>query len=341
MKNHKHKIKYYLLVILSVIFGLNTFSQDIHFSQFNDSPLTLNPALTGKILFQDIDENIIRAGGNFKNQGASIAAPYRTYAAFVDGSVGLAKLRRSQMGFGLLLYNDNAGDGSLQNTSAMFNASFTLGFNRRNTFRASLGFAVGFINRSVDVTKLVFDNQWNGIVFDPGASSNENFSTNSIFALNFNFGGLIIYEVNQNLIFQVGSSLSHINKPRTSFYDDDNRINQKLIIHANAIITTKSNLSIEPAVLYSTQAKTNEIVLGTNIALSKRDVQLILGLWYRLNRDIIPLAGLRYQGYKLAISYDVNVSSLSAASNYQGGVEISLIKVFGRTNRGIPCSGFE
>jgi len=93
--------------------------------------------------------------------------------------------------------------------------------------------------------------------------------------------------------------------------------------------------------MYSVQAKTNELVMGTNVTLNKRDVQLILGLWYRLNRDIIPLVGLRFQGYKLAISYDVNVSPLSAASNYQGGVEISLIKVFGRRNRGIPCSDFE
>ena len=340
MKRIKQQLRHYLL-ITTILVGFISNAQDIHFSQFNDSPLTLNPALSGKVPYQDIDENLVRIGGNFKNQGASVTTPYRTYSAFIDGSVGLPRMKRGQMGFGLLLYNDNAGDGSLQNSSAMFSASFTLGFNRYNTFRATLGFAVGFINRSVDFTKLVFDNQWNGVIFDPGASSNENFASNSIFAVNFNFGGLITYEINRNLLLQAGSSLNHINKPRTSFYDSDNRINQKLIVHINAIINTVSNLSIEPAVMYSVQAKTNEIVLGTNITLSKKDVQLILGLWYRLNRDIIPLAGIRYQGYKLAISYDVNTSPLSVASNYQGGVEISLMKVFGRKNRGIPCSGFE
>lgn len=331
----------YQLLIAVVLIGFASTAQDIHFSQFNDSPLTLNPATTAQVPFLDIGDNMIRAGGNFKNQGASIGVPYRTYSVFIDGSVGLRNMRRGQMGFGLLVYNDNAGDGSLQNSSAMLNASFTLGFNRRNTFRATLGFSIGFINRSVDVTRLVFDNQWNGVIFDPGASSNENFSTNSIFAVNFNFGGMLTYEVNRNLFLQSGASLNHINKPRTSFYDDDNRINQKLIIHANAIITAKSSLSIEPAVMYSVQANTYELVFGSNFALSKKDVQLILGLWYRLNRDLIPLVGIRYQGYKLAISYDVNVSPLSVASNYQGGVEISLIKVFGRRNRGIPCSGFE
>ncbi|MCF6171799.1 MAG: PorP/SprF family type IX secretion system membrane protein [Bacteroidales bacterium] len=329
-------------IFLVILFaGLASSAQDIHFSQFNDAPLTLNPALTGVVPYKGIDENMIRAGGNFKNQGAGIAVPYRTYDIFVDGALSLPRLKRTQLGLGLLLYNDNAGDGSLQNTSAMLNAALTIAFNRNYSFRATLGFSIGFINRSVDVTKLVFDNQWNGVIFDPGASSNENFSTNSIFAVNFNFGGLLTYEVNRKLFLRAGASLSHINKPRTSFYDDDNRINPKLIAHADAIVNTGENLTVEPGFMYSVQAKTYELVLGTNLTLTKRDIQLIFGLWYRLNRDLIPLVGIRYQGYKLAITYDVNVSPLSIASNYQGGIEISFIKVFGRKNRGIPCSTFE
>ncbi len=340
LKAINKKMRYCLLLVFALIFGFNSIAQDIHFSQFMDSPMTLNPALTGKIPFQDIDHNLLRIGANFKNQGASISAPYRTYSAFVDGSISTAKMRKSQMGFGLLLYNDNAGDGSLQNSSAMLNVAFTRGFNRFNTFKATLAFSIGFINRSVDVSKLVFDNQWNGVIFDPAASSNENFSTNSIFAVNFNFGGLISYEINTDLTIQIGSSLNHINKPRTSFYDSDNRINQKLIIHANATIVAEHGIVIEPAAMYSLQGMTYELVLGSNISLSKTDAQLIVGLWYRLNRDFIPLVGIKYQGYKFAISYDVNVSPLKTASNYQGGVEISLIKVFRKRGSNAECSGF-
>lgn len=328
-------------MLVAIVFGFSSMAQDIHFSQFMDSPMTLNPALTGKIPFQDIDHNLLRIGANFKNQGASISVPYRTYSAFIDGSVSTPKMRKSQMGFGLLFYNDNAGDGSLQNSSAMLNVAFTRGFNRFNTFKATLAFSIGFINRNVDVSKLVFDNQWNGVIFDPSASSNENFTTNSIFAVNFNFGALISYEINNDIAFQVGSSLNHINKPRTSFYDSDNRINQKLIVHANATIRVEHGILIEPAAMYSLQAMTYELVLGTNVSLSKSDAQLILGLWYRFNRDIIPLVGIKYHGYKFALSYDVNVSPLSKASNYRGGVEISLIKVFRKRGSLTECSGYK
>lgn len=331
-------MKYTLLIILSLTFTLTSYTQDIHFSQFNDSPETINPALTGKIPFQKIDENILRIGGNFKNQGASITVPYRTYSAFIDGSFSSNKMRRSQIGLGLLLYNDNAGDGSLQNSSAMFNAAFTRGFNRFNTFQATLGFSIGFINRSVNISNLVFDNQWNGVKFDPEISNNENFSSNSIFSVNFNFGGLISYNMNKSLILRLGSSLNHINKPRTSFYDNDNRINQKLIIHANATILTNSIMIIEPSLMYSTQSLASEFIIGSNLYIRNKDVNLILGLWYRFNRDIIPLAGISYQGYKFAVSYDINTSPLSMASNYKGGVEISLIKIFKRKSNGTPCS---
>jgi type IX secretion system PorP/SprF family membrane protein len=335
MKNIK------IILVVLVFLTINVQSQDIHFSQFNDSPQIINPALTGTFITQGIDDNLLRIGANFKNQGASISVPYRTYSAYLDGSFSPKQLKKSQISFGLLLYNDNAGDGSLQNTSGTLCMAFTRGFNRLNTLTATLGFSLGFINRSIDISRLVFDNQWNGVVFDPSASSNENFSANSIFAFNFNFGALLKYKISNSFTAQIGSSLSHINKPRSSFYDSDNRINPKLIIHAAANISSSNNLIIEPAIMYSVQDLSFESILGSNIILVKRDVQLILGLWYRINRDIIPLAGLKYNGYKMSISYDVNISKLNAASNYRGGIEISLIKIFNKNHGGIECSDYQ
>ncbi len=330
-----------LFVLVIIVFPTDSISQDIHFSQFYNSPGTLNPALTGDISYREFDENLFRVGGNFKNQGAAISAPYRTYSVFADASVGTQRMKRGQMGFGLLLYNDKAGDGSLQNSSVMLSFAYTQGFNRFNTFRATLGFSVGFINRNVDVTKLVFDNQWDGVVFDPDLSNGENFASNSVFAFNFNFGGLITYKINRSLILKAGAALSHINKPHISFYDADNRINQKFIVHANVNIKAGDNLLIYPGVMYSVQASASELIFGSNFTLTKRDVQLILGIWYRLNRDFVPLAGLKYHRYQLTISYDVNASPLRATSNYQGGIEISLIMVFQKNYKGIPCSDFE
>jgi len=332
----------FLIIVVSVLLNSSiTYSQDIHFSQFKNASQLINPALTGKSITQYIDESYFSFGTNFKNQGSSISVPYRTYSAFFDGSVSPRKMKRSLIGFGLVLYNDMAGDASLQNSSGMISLSFTRGFNRFNTFTASLGFSLGFINRSVDITNLVFDNQWNGVIFDPSQSSSENFASNSVFALNFNFGGLVKYKFNNYFYSQIGASLSHINKPKISFYDNDNKINEKLIVHANALIVLDKYIYMEPGIMYSLQSNTYEFIVGSNVNIAKKDLQLILGMWYRINRDIIPLIGIKYSGYQISMSYDVNVSRLNSATHYLGGVEISLIKVFNKRSRGLECSEYQ
>src|SRR5688572_30936638 len=55
-------------------------AQDLHFSQFMNSPLTTNPANTGFIPDGDY-----RLGINYRNQWSSIMAiPYKTMSAFGD-----------------------------------------------------------------------------------------------------------------------------------------------------------------------------------------------------------------------------------------------------------------
>ena len=55
-------------------------AQDLHFSQFMNSPLVTNPANTGFM-----PEGDYRLGINYRNQWSSImAVPYKTMSAFAD-----------------------------------------------------------------------------------------------------------------------------------------------------------------------------------------------------------------------------------------------------------------
>ena len=65
------------------------------------------------------------------------------------------------------------------------------------------------------------------------------------------------------------------------------------------------------------------IVYGATAGVSV--VQLYAGAFFRYGDAIIPYAGLEFGDYRLGISYDVNVSRLTAASQRRGGMEISLI----------------
>ena len=73
------KIASVIIVVLGFIF--NADAQDPHFSQFFASPLTLNPALTGKF------DGTLRAAGNYRNQWPAFNNVYTTSTLSVDFSI--------------------------------------------------------------------------------------------------------------------------------------------------------------------------------------------------------------------------------------------------------------
>ncbi len=56
-------------------------AQDPNFSQFFASPLTLNPALTGKF------DGVYRVAGNYRNQWPTIYNAFTTYTASFDAGI--------------------------------------------------------------------------------------------------------------------------------------------------------------------------------------------------------------------------------------------------------------
>src|SRR5574339_1191074 len=77
------KSKIILVDIWNLIIGICLQAQDLHFSQFMNSPLTTNPANTGFIPGGDY-----RVGINYRNQWSSIMSiPYKTMSAFGDAQL--------------------------------------------------------------------------------------------------------------------------------------------------------------------------------------------------------------------------------------------------------------
>ena len=84
-------------------------AQDLHFSQFMNSPLVTNPANTGFIPDGDY-----RIGINYRNQWSSIMSiPYKTMSAFGDVQVAQSQDATGWLGVGGLILRDVAGSGSL------------------------------------------------------------------------------------------------------------------------------------------------------------------------------------------------------------------------------------
>jgi type IX secretion system PorP/SprF family membrane protein len=325
----------WLLNILFLGFGASMLNaQEIHFSQITNHQLLINPAYTGHFTGD------FRIGTGYRSQGESLSVPYKTFAAWGDFKHEFAKPEKGAFGLGLYLYNDIAGEGSLQTTSGSLSAAYIKGFNADNTFRAALGFSVGVINRTVNISSLTFDSQWNGTIFDPSIANGEPFNGNSLFAPDFNFGGLICWEVNENLYTSIGSALFHINRPKLTFYEAENRLEPRLVIHALVKNRINDRLQVNPGFYYSAQQGVDVMIIGANLLIIDNEVKFLTGLWYRYERDIIPQLGLLINDFLIQFSYDANVSKLHLASNYRGGFEISLVKIFTTKPSRYGCSDF-
>ncbi len=89
-----------------------------------------------------------------------------------------------------------------------------------------------------------------------------------------------------------------------------------------------------------------ETLVGAALGLNangdlSNPTSVYVGSWMRFNDAIIPYVGLEFGGLRIGASYDVNISSLKAATSNRGGSEISLIYIKRPADyKGIPCPKF-
>ena len=107
--------KLLLTLLLFAGFVSVSLAQDPNFSQFFASPLTLNPALTGKF------DGTFRVAGNYRNQWPSINNAFVTKTASADFHLLKNNLPEiDRWGFGVLFMNDQNGNGALAPTNFLF-----------------------------------------------------------------------------------------------------------------------------------------------------------------------------------------------------------------------------
>ena len=137
--------KLYLLYIFLMLKGLNSFGQDHMYSQFFNSPIYLNPALTGQFP-GDLRMNLI-----YRNQFTSVPGSFNYISASVDYNIP-----KFGGGVGLLLTRSSEGTAYLDKTNLSGLYSYSIG---SEDFVLSFGLQAGFTQRKIDYNKLIFDDQ--------------------------------------------------------------------------------------------------------------------------------------------------------------------------------------
>jgi len=301
-------------------------AQDLHFSQFFNSPLTTNPANTGFIPDADY-----RLGAHYRNQWSAIMqVPYKTMSIFGDAQLFRDKLENGWLGIGGVILSDVAGSGSLRSTKVYGSLAYhqMLGLSSL----VSAGFNIGWANKRIDQSKLTFPDQFDGKFFDGGQLTQVQLSNNNVSYLDVQAGMNYAYFPTTDIYINAGYSIHHVNRPRETFFgggNDSNHIPLRHIGFLNAIYKVNDNVIINPNVYYTTQAKSSELVAGLNGAYNLSgdgEKQLIGGLYYRTGDAIIPMAGFELNNIRFTFSYDATTSSLKDFNNYRGALEFSVIK---------------
>ena len=315
--------KQILIAISLCINCFLSFSQDIHFSQFNNSPTNLNPALTG------VFNGEFRLVANQRSQWRAITQPYNTFSLAADAK----NIYQTPVSTGLSFYNDQAGDGQLSTTQIAVPVAYTY-YLKKPDQSITGAIQPAFTQQSIDYNKFRFDNQYDGTSFNSGLGNGESFSNTGKNYFNLHAGLTWNYRIAQRKSVTAGIAIHNIIQPKTSFFDNNNiELKRRLTIHANGLLAVHNKIDVLPGLFFGQQNQFKEIIFGGSgkFHLNKGDYQAVyFGIWHRNQDAIYFTSGLDYGNFHFGVSYDLNISSLNEASNYRGGFEFALIYIFER-----------
>ncbi len=336
------------------LFFLKAEAQDPRFSQFYAAPLHTNPAMTGVFPGQ------FRIVGNYRNQWSSIlgGSAFNTYAASFEGRNRV--FRGDYIAYGLDFLRDDAGDSRFNRTKADIGISYLkkLGGSpyATNDQYLVLGVQAGMGQNGIDWSRLSFSTQFDNVneQYVPGSATGENFGNDSRIYTDFNVGLLYYALFGENTSIYGGFAMHHINQPDISFYDGStDPLYTRITGQLGGEIGFNDNFSILPAVLVLVQGPSFENVIGANFRYTNRDmneVAIRAGAWFRMVKNnespigseaMIFTTMLEMERFLLGLSYDVNVSSLSDATNSRGAFEISVAYIHPEESRyRVKCPKF-
>ena len=336
MKNNLQKK--ILLSAVILLLGLSSLAQDYKFSQFYNSPLNLNPALTGKI------NSLYRFVANYRLQYQPIQSPspYNTLSASADFGLLRDILRGDIFGVGLVFTNDR--QTSIHSNTCMVSLAYHKSLGKNQNHFLSAGVQVGFTQRSVDLNHLSFEKQFTGTGFDLSLPNLENFSDNKYFKPNLNIGLFWSSNFNKMLGAYAGFSMFNVLKPKDTFFKSDNERAYRMNTHAGLMIDINRFVLISPNGMFMIQAKAMQWIAGTSAAFNlsgKKEpyrTAVSVGVWIdggakntavagdKSLNAIITSVGVSFSGIQIGLSYDATLKKdLSKAVKSFGSLEASII----------------
>ena len=315
------KLKLGIISVLSlVLFCGKMQSQDLHYSQFYNSPLNLNPALTG------IFNGDQRFTASVRDQWRFVPIPWFTFSGAYDFRLPTDS-EKQFIGLGVNVNYDRQGDSKLTLASLNIAGSYSRVLSKNHVL--SGGLLLGIANRGFDTRNLTWDKQWTGDTFDPSAGSGESFDVQGVTFLETAAGINYRLQKTSRTKMDIGVSAFHLVQPTTTFYNTDNKkLPANVTFAMIGTIQLVQSLDLQLHGMHQMQTTYRETVFGglgkiyLNSARGK-ETELHVGFGYRTAGSYIPTLALKYKEWYASLSYDIDDTEFNQIlSNNRGGPEI-------------------
>lgn len=323
-----------IIISAALVSGVaKIYSQDIHFSQYAEAPIAINPGL----ICTTYDT---RGVVNYRSQWGAVAIAYKTYGFSFEQAIRHLKLRKNYVGVALSVYSDKAGDAKLSSIIPNLGINYVAKLDRNSRF--SGGIQTGVVYRTIDISGLRWDSQYTGYEYDPNLPSNESTPRSSIVSFDMGAGVNYHYAKSERFIsaqdgtkFDIGFSAFHFTPTKNSFFVNSEKLFVRYTLNAVADIGIKAaGIGLVPSLLVMKQGPSSEITPGflfkyiiqdqaTYTSLKKASA-ISFGAYYRLKDAVIPTILYQYDKFAFGMAYDINFSDLTPASKLRGGLEITL-----------------
>lgn len=326
----KEKYKYIILLIINLFCLRFCYAQDTHYSQFQQAPVEINPAQTGCY------DGLFRVGANQKTQWLAVTKPYVHFSFFADAPFVRDQHHRQQFSVGFLVNCDYSGDSKYNSVQPIITLSYLKSIGQKSRHKIGIGIYAGLINRKINYSALSFDEQFVNGIYNANNPITENFGKDNVLFFDCGAGLLWSFSPNKTDHYTIGVSARHLNRPVQSFNDVATRLDINTDIYFLSTIHISDNVALQPAIYTEFQRKYQEIVFGSNVEYSQKQnsyttkFSLGGGLFYRWDDALIVDFFFDWQRLRLGISYDITLSSMIAANQARGGLELSLNYTFKR-----------
>lgn len=313
-----------LLIALLFVASFSAFAQDIHFTQFYEPSLTLNPSNTGKF------DGDWRFNGIFRSQWGAVVRPFVTTAMSYDQPVNIGKHR---FGIGGFYVFDKSGDGRLMMNKVMVSLAYHKNFAGH---LLSLGVQGGFNNKNINFSTLSFPGQYDNLIgsYNTTLANGETFAGANSNYFDFNLGLGWSKKINPKLSLDAGYSIFHLNSPHESLANLKTNLEMRHVFNASAKYDLNDINYITPNILYMYDKAASNLVLGANynhkMLPNKYKMTTVFGGvafrdgFFRTFDATALVVGCIVRDFRVGVAYDINLSPLSTATTYRGAFEISI-----------------